>query len=358
MGNLILEIEKMNTYPFIGKFQSAVEMFFNHGRSMVIESGHGTGRHESKFKNITTEYLANTYGEVKSKEHAEFIVKLNSGHNGLVSGSKSSIAKAWSDKIKYFIIDGTGKLCFSNNVYSIDKAGKREITIPLPPESNVNTPEEDFEMKQVAKNNGDNLIFGDADKYKGQVPESDYNELLKRFDHMCDLHGQLSTITQLLMHDGVDVEKLLNIGTDGYNMPHSKDYMDWRKHTITALTNVINVGESNCKEWPCVNDEVLINIDFDKYDVKYGKEVNGENGVVRSIFKDGDATVYAVSVDGACYCFVRGLLQKPKTPEQELRDEIIEVINKDVYKGVYSKEILSAFADALMSKFEITKKPQ
>lgn len=31
---------------------------------------------------------------------------------------------------------------------------------------NVNTPEEDFEMKQVAKNNGDNLMFGGDDKCK------------------------------------------------------------------------------------------------------------------------------------------------------------------------------------------------
>ena len=31
---------------------------------------------ESQCKNITTEYLANTYGKVASKEHAEFIIDL------------------------------------------------------------------------------------------------------------------------------------------------------------------------------------------------------------------------------------------------------------------------------------------
>lgn len=122
-------------YPYIGedKDNGNITLFTGENKGVVVKnkafelgscSNHWA---EYVFKNITTEYLANTYGEVKSKEHAEFIVKLN-------SGKESSIGESWSDRIKCFIIDGAGKLCFSNNVYSIDKDGKREITIPLPPE--------------------------------------------------------------------------------------------------------------------------------------------------------------------------------------------------------------------------------
>lgn len=125
---------------------------------------------------------------------------------------------------------------------------------------NTNTPEEDFEMQQMAKNNGDNLIFGDADK---------------------------------------------------------------------------------CEEWPCVGDEV---------------ETSDGNGVVK-LLPDSKG-YYVVSVDGEYYQYLIDELSKPKTPEEELRDEIIRVIHDDVYNGMYGKESFAVFADALMSKFEITKKPQ
>ena len=210
---------------------------------------------------------------------------------------------------------------------------------------NTNTPEEDFEMRQVAKNNGDNLMFGDADKYEGQVPESDYNELLKRFDHMCDLHGQLSTITQLLMHDGVDVEKLLNIGTSGYNMPYSKDYMDWRKHTITALTKVINVGEGKCKEWPCVGDKV---------------EFPSGEGVVIVSKQDEQGIVIVESLDdelGNVYKRVSlKAIKKPKTPEEE---ELIDKI-ESVFRTFSANDYLRGRQRELAIKFidDFNIKPQ
>lgn len=110
---------------------------------------------------------------------------------------------------------------------------------------------------------------------------------------------------------------------------------------LKQITIPLPPKEPEIKEWPQVGDEV---------------ETSDGNGVVK-LLADSKG-YYVVSVNDEYYQYQIDELSKPKTPEEELRDEIIEVINNDVYKGVYSKEILSVFADALMSKFEITKKPQ
>ena len=74
-------------YPYIGKCEEneLTVIFSDNGSGTTIDKGESDiaingkfecGFNEREFKNITAEYLANTYGEVKSKEHAEFIVKL------------------------------------------------------------------------------------------------------------------------------------------------------------------------------------------------------------------------------------------------------------------------------------------
>lgn len=98
----------------------------------TLDSDHGKNKgninfEHDGFKNITTEYLSNTYGEVKSKEHAEFIVKLSGGDSSLIGNS-------WSQSLKCFVIDSDGKVSFGSRVYHQEKVDKREITIPLPPE--------------------------------------------------------------------------------------------------------------------------------------------------------------------------------------------------------------------------------
>lgn len=211
-------------YPYIGKWEyiNTTVIFTDENAGIEIggEMSFRDDWTEINYKNITTEYLANTYGEVESKEHAEFIVKLS-------GGDSSSIGNSWNQSLKCFVIDSDGMVSFGNRVYYQEKVGKRLITIPLPPESNTNTPEEDFEMTQVAKNNGDNLIFG---------------------------------------------------------------------------------GDDKCKEWPCVNDEVL---------------TSDGKGVVR-LLSDSKG-YYVVSINDEYYQYQLYQLEKPKTPEQELRDELVEL---------------------------------
>lgn len=87
--------------------------------------------------NITAEYLANTYGEVKSKEHAEFIVKLAEvAKCAGLEVAKHKIANAESFKGIFFnFYNDNGTLWFAFH-YEIQakNRGEKQITIPLPPD--------------------------------------------------------------------------------------------------------------------------------------------------------------------------------------------------------------------------------
>lgn len=118
---------------------------------------------------------------------------------------------------------------------------------------------------------------------------------------------------------------------------------------------------SECKEWPCVGDEVLI--DMSGYDVVYGRNVDGLICKVLSIFKDDDTTVYAVNRDGVNYCFIRDLLKKPKTPEEALRDDLINRISSylAVIPGLLDNPDEAMYAShqaacELLTKYNITPK--
>ena len=112
-------------------------------------------------KNITHEYLANTYGEVVSPEHAEFIVEL-CRVNGIQTIYSSSASEA-----KSFEIGERHIILYSFVINELNLDSKKQITIPLPPKQiQTATPEEEFEMKQIMKNAGDNLVLGCEQDFK------------------------------------------------------------------------------------------------------------------------------------------------------------------------------------------------
>ena len=76
-------------------------------------------------KNITREYLANTYGEVQSPEHAEFIIELAALYG---FATKSPYFKG-----KLFFSIDRDDLTFWNQLASSKIYGEKKITIPLPP---------------------------------------------------------------------------------------------------------------------------------------------------------------------------------------------------------------------------------
>lgn len=261
---MILEIE-MSKHPYIGKGKESgsIVLFYGECEGVTLESKTWASSdlqyskciNESVFENITADYLSNTKVKIESEEHAEFVIKL---FNNAFGTEANSMNPVW--------VYNEGLRGVSQRFHGEPSKDLKQITIPLPPKqlAPTATQEEDFEMTQTAKNNGDNLIFGDADK---------------------------------------------------------------------------------CEEWPCVKDKVIHN------GVNYYY-------LCKSPFSDDAVLTLCSSDDWDVISAPYSELQKPKTPEEELRDEIIRVIHDDVYNGMYSKESFAVFADALMSKFEITKKPQ
>ena len=80
---------------------------------------------ESEFTNITREYLANTYGKVESKEHAEFI-KLLAEVNEMPCG----VVSVDMNYKFFYVINGCLFFC----VEEIDAVGDyKQITIPMLP---------------------------------------------------------------------------------------------------------------------------------------------------------------------------------------------------------------------------------
>ena len=140
--------------------------------------------------NITREYLANTYGKVESKEHAEFIIELAEANDlPLVWGDPDSPVKSFKfrgDKLRLFELE-------TNELSDIN--GAKLITIPLPPKQiQTATSEEEFEMQQIMKNNGDNLVLGCEDSKREEWPQIGDEVII--FNQHNELRGELLALTK------------------------------------------------------------------------------------------------------------------------------------------------------------------
>lgn len=150
----------MNKYPYIGEStkNGAVVLFYskNHGTRLWRDNANYQEIwNESLFKNITAEYLTNTYGKVESKEHAEFIKLLASNE-----GIKCNYMVV-SDEIKYFYFS-CGVLFFT--FCRVDDDRFKQITIPLQPKDK--SMESQKEWPQVGdyvicKSKADNIRKGE-----------------------------------------------------------------------------------------------------------------------------------------------------------------------------------------------------
>ena len=114
-------------YPYIGEYRTLELTVLFTGRGSGCEIGsneYHSDWSELKYKNITREYLSNTWGVVESKEHAEFIIELAKLHGFSVFMPIGSV--------NHFIIkDG---LSF-HNCGKIKSTDLKQITIPLPPKA-------------------------------------------------------------------------------------------------------------------------------------------------------------------------------------------------------------------------------
>lgn len=155
-------------YPYIGKanLDDSLVLFYSDGCGMCFRSDNWSGGlrvdyNEMAFKNITREYLQNTYGEVVSPEHAEFIIELAELH-----GFDCGEFIAGEDVYFYA---GENSIDFTSFEPIASNDGKKQITIPLPPKADK---QKLSEWPQV----GDEVCWSNG-CYKGVVKARHWNDL-------------------------------------------------------------------------------------------------------------------------------------------------------------------------------------
>jgi len=122
-------------YPFIGeaKLTGAKVLFFTAGCGTVLDGEtYEIGNYNERFSmpafiDITHEFLANTYGEVVSPEHAEFIIEL--------CASNEIKTKAYRYSAMSFFMIVEGELYFYSDETMPIRNKCKQITIPLPPKA-------------------------------------------------------------------------------------------------------------------------------------------------------------------------------------------------------------------------------
>lgn len=302
----------MKSYPYIGEGKSSgsIALIYDEGKCITLKSKTWAsgdlelceGIKEECFKNITSKHLERKCVEIKSKEHGHFIQQLAFNANYLWSGLSSEKRDISSG----YLVFGRQSTIISLKTTK-PSTTHESVTIPLPPESNTNTPEEDFEMKQIH-----------LDACASEILDVLYSDLSSEEKH----NKQLEILAKYIVKE---CESRI------VDQPEEN-----------AGMNLIFGDADKCKEWPCVNDEVL---------------TSDGKGVVR-LLSDSKG-YYVVSVDGEYYQYQIDELSKPKTPEQELRDELKEIIHTAMTNNFgFLNGTDSKLVDYMIDSYNITKKPQ
>lgn len=231
-------------YPCITRNDNEIEMIlFNEGTAIILNGIHKGKLHDvyqrfrSRYTNITSEYLSNTWGVVESKEHAEFIVEL-------CKVNDIEVFNGFDIGITNFAIV-KNEVIFTYGKPQVSEHDK-QITIPLPPKADINEA-------------GHNLVF----------------------------------------------------------------------------------AASECKEWPCVNDRVT-----------WGNKVC--SGIIKAI--DGNLA-WIKNEHGNYVTEYIDKLQKPKTLEEALRDDIIELTLSHMENKSHPIEANAYYLfSELLTKYNITPK--
>lgn len=117
-------------YPYIGDNGTGqVTVIYSKGKAFHL-GGRFKGEYaenylELEVKNITREYLANTYGKCESQEHADFICKMAENHGFVVESEyekERAFFNFYEDTLDFWIDEGTAKT-----------ENEKLIHLPLPP---------------------------------------------------------------------------------------------------------------------------------------------------------------------------------------------------------------------------------
>ena len=153
----------MKSYPYIGKSKHGHNYLFtssNTAYSLTSKLWMPDAHQLISMKNITHEFLQNTYGEVVSPEHAEFIIEL--AENAKCAGvdickGKAALYGVSGMHFNFYIDLGVLRVSFSK-LKMAKSRGEKQITIPLPPKADKQEssewPQVGDEVVAVHENNG------------------------------------------------------------------------------------------------------------------------------------------------------------------------------------------------------------
>lgn len=137
--------------------------------------------------------------------------------------------------------------------------------------------------------------------------------------------------------DGCEDFELCGVDSIGCTANVSVSFNDNNEILKVKVVNLPKADNQESSEWPQVGDEVHTRVGI---------------GVVKlTSDKFGH---YIVDIDDV-FCFMSiGHLKKPKTPEEELRDDIAKDIKFDIEcQSTSDERVFKAIANNLMIKYEI-----
>lgn len=152
------------------------------------------------------------------------------------------------------------------------------------------------------------------------------------------------------------------IDRDGLYFWDLKDSAE--QYSGKLITIPLPPKEPESKEWPQVGDDVLFKCSETP---KSHEDCNLDEHCIVDTWFNGDELVVVAIVTGfdgsllpvvqnkrtkEVSAILKKLIKKPKTPEQELRDELIDDLS------TMQRESNGYTAEMLLSKYNITKKPQ
>jgi len=321
-------------YPYIGKGteSGSIVLFYEQNKGVTLESKtwasenleHSNCVNEDLFTNITREYLANTYGKVESKEHAEFIVKLAENAGVCLYNNYG-----YDEGDDCFVFNSSGLYFWPKN----NSKDKKLITIPIPPkESKLPVASSGAKMPKVKEpkkvsvhdiqvnvtNNTDSLI---------QIKKSEDESSI--FIYVNDPPKEPNLIdslpeaepTNAFAKEAVEVvEGGICEAIKSSSAIHKLESQGY-KFTNLEWVSPNAKKEPEPKEWPQVGDKFIHKGELVKC-ISKGKMSNGDE-VITFEFPDGLS-------HGSCWNN-DSWVQKPPTPEEELTSAFDEYESSDSY---------------------------
>ena len=302
-------------YPYIGKSKKTelTILFTSENKGICISISdvkHIVEWHENEFTNTTRAYLANTYGEVKSENHADFIFKLAEVNGfGVTIYNESRNHFAFVDGVLLFLV---------KPIYDKDK--RKPITIPLPPkEPDVIDSLPEVEPKKIF------------------TKEEIQNKEIEIVDGgICEAIKSSSAIHEL-ERQGYKFTNLGWVSPNASKEPESKEPGPIDSLPEVEPKKIFTKEEIESKGWLASGCECIYNDESFIY-------------LCKSPF-DGNAVIQRKSnLDWDVISVSFNQLKKPLTPEEELTKEIKEMLSLTETAG---KRVL-----LLMEKYDIKKKPE